>query len=175
MIYIGQENRIDKITLDKMLREFISIIRTRDVFLYPIFLLLYNHGFRVKEVLELDRWSDIVEGYYTVQTEKGSAERKIALNDIPSSFSRVLIYRKHGEEYCSYDTVKRRFNAYFKATFCTSDKRKLATHLFRHNFVKQKYAQGMPVEHIAAIIGEKEAKNVMLYVNSEILKYNYSK
>jgi site-specific recombinase XerD len=174
MIIIGKNNTIDSITLDSMLREFLSIMRTRDVFLYPVFSLLYNNGLRVGEAIELDRWSNCVDGYYRIKTEKGSNDRLIAMNDLPRNFLNVLIHRKEKERYASYDVVKKRFNSYFKATFCTSDRRKLATHLFRHNFVKQRYAQGMSAEEIAAIIGEKEVKNIMLYVNSEILKFNYS-
>lgn len=175
IMVITQRNKIDKIELDKMLYNFIDKMKTKDMFLYPVFLLLYYNGLRVGEILELDRWSNCINGYYTIKTEKGSAERQIALCDLPRSFFHVLCLKKQGEVYASYDVVKKRFNTFFNATFCTSDDRRLITHLFRHNFCKKKHSEGMEIEQIAKIIGEKEPRNVYNYVNSEIYKYNHIK
>jgi len=161
--------------LDKMLYEMILKLEKHDYMMYPVFKVLYDHGFRVSEVLEAERWNLNEHGIFRITTEKKSLPRFLELSQVEKRYRNELTYNEYKGQLLNYSQVRRRFDCYFGATFFTQNNRRLITHLFRHNFVKKKYAEGLGVEKIAEIIGEVEVKNVMGYVQSKIYKETWHK
>lgn len=161
--------------LDQLLYDFLRRIEKRELVLYPIFELLYQKGFRINEVLELNRWRYVENGLFMIETEKGSHKRYMLMNEIPKRFLARIEEMGPGEKYCTYDMIKRRFDEHFQATFCTSENRRLITHLFRHNLAKKLAEQGKEIDVIAHILGEKEEKNALGYVESKIYRTKFCK
>lgn len=162
-------------TLDLMLKKFIEKMEKFDFVMFPTFKILYSHGFRIREVLEAKRWKLNENGIFRIETEKGSLPRFINFNEIEKRYRNELDYANYNDRLLNYSQVKRRFESYFSAQFFTENNRKLITHLFRHNFVKQKYNQGLSVEEISKIIGEINSENTRGYVTSKIYKESWHK
>lgn len=162
-------------TLDLMLSKFIEKMEKFDFVMFPTFKILYTHGFRIREVLEAKRWKLNDNGIFRVETEKGSLPRFINFNEIESRYRNELDYANYNDKLLNYSQVKRRFESYFNAQFFTENNRKLITHLFRHNFVKKKFKQGLSIEEISKIMGEINPENIRGYVVSKIYKESWHK
>lgn len=162
------KKELDFKTIDLLLLQFLDKIKKIDPRLYPIYWMLYNFGFRVNEVLELDRWKKIDDFNFEIKTEKGSHKRKIKLESIlPAYFSILSAYSKY-EPYCSYDTIKYRMQIHFPKVLYYSESKKICTHLFRHNYVKRCFANGENLEKISNRIGEVDLRNTEIYLNSKV-------
>ena len=173
--FSAEREQISDETLNIMLSKFIEKMEKFDFVMYPTFKILYDHGFRIKEVLEAKRWKLNDNGIFRVETEKGSLPRFINYSEIEGRYRNELDYANYTDKLLNYSQVKRRFESYFNAQFFTENNRKLITHLFRHNFVKQKYNQGLSIEEISKIIGEINKENTRGYVESKIYKENWHK
>jgi len=168
--FSNNREEINNDTLNKMLSDMVLKLEKYDYMMYPVFKVLYDHGFRVNEVLEAERWKLNEHGIYRVTTEKKSLPRFLEFSQVEKRYRNELNYNEYKGKLLNYSQVRRRFESYFGATFFTNNNRRLITHLFRHNFVKKKFAEGLGVEKIAEIIGEVERKNVVNYIESKIYK-----
>ena len=162
-------------TLDLMLSKFIEKMEKFDFVMFPTFKILYTHGFRIREVLEAKRWKLNDNGIFRIETEKGSLPRFINYSEIERRYRNELDYANYEDKLLNYSQVKRRFESYFNAQFFTENNRKLITHLFRHNFVKKKFKQGLSIEEISKIMGEINPENIRGYVVSKIYKEIWNK
>ena len=161
--------------LDLILIRFLERIKKYDNQMYPIYLMLYDHGFRIKEVLEADRWILSNNGIFTIKTEKKSMPRNLEFEKVDKKYRDELDWSGYKGSLRNYTQIKRRFETYFGANFFTENNRKLITHLFRHNFVKKKYNEGLSIEEISKIIGEVNEANTRGYVESKIYKESWQK
>lgn len=166
---------VSDVVLDSILLRFIERLRKYDYCMYPIFKTLYDHGFRISEVLEAKRWGLNEHGIYRIETEKGSLPRFVNYYEVEPKYRNELEYLNYSGDLRNYSQVKRRFESFFGATFFTENNRKLITHLFRHNFVKKKKKEGLSIDEIAKKIGEVNKDNVIGYVESRIYKEKWQK
>lgn len=176
-MYVFSELRdeVKEEVLDSMLFEMVKKMQKYDYMMYPIFKVLYDHGFRISEVLEAERWQLKEDGKFTIKTEKGSLPRYLNYSEVEIRYRKELQYNEYRGSLLNYSQVKRRFESYFGATFFTENNRRLITHLFRHNFVKKKFREGVKIEEIAKIIGEVNEANVWGYVQGKIYKEKWQK
>lgn len=153
-----------------------SIVATsenHDLFLYSVFDTLNKTGLRCNEVLEFSRWNILSENLFQVTTEKKSNPRLFAADELNPLYSDLLkndatILLTH-----NYKSIARKFKLFCPYTRLTAGSKQISTHLFRHNYVKKLFNKGQTIEQIANTIGEKDAKNILGYVNSQILGSNF--
>lgn len=161
--------------LEGVLIQFLDRIKKIDRYLYPVYDLLYKYGFRVNEVLELDRWSLNESGKFEVETEKKSRKRILLPALVPQEFIVALSRKRKGEVYSTYDVVKNRFQVYSTKSLYYSERKRICTHVFRHNYVKKMYKNGYSIDEISEKIGEVEPKNTEGYLTSIIYEMSADK
>jgi hypothetical protein len=104
-----------------------------------------------------------------VITQKFSNPRFISLSDFNSIYiSHLASGQLHTliRSYSYYSSKMLIFNSLFPRLHIKN--KQITTHLFRHNYVKKLFDQGQTIEEISSIIGEREPKNTLGYVYSQI-------
>jgi len=159
---------ISDIELNVKLYDFLEKIKKIDKRLHVVFWMLYKHGLRINEVLELDRWNLEKNNQFSIVTEKASEIRKINMAEVAGDYLVFLSNKWASNKVCSYDVAKDRFKKYFDTSLYYSDKKRICTHIFRHNYVKRLIRQGLTDKEVAILMGHKNEKNTLNYINSKI-------
>jgi len=140
-----------------------------DIYSHIIFDTLYRTGLRINELLEYERITLIDIDTVQVITQKFSNPRLIPLSDFNSIFiSHLASGSLHTliRSYSYYSSKILIYNSLFPRLYIKN--KQVTTHLFRHNYVKKLFEEGQSIEEISEIIGERESKNTMGYVYSQI-------
>ncbi len=143
--------------------------RNVDIYAYILFDSLYNTGLRVNELLEYSRVEIVDTNTVQVTTQKFSNPRLIEISDLnPIYFAHLAADTLNSilRSYSYYSNKFVLFNSLFPR-LTIKDKR-ITTHLFRHNYVKKLHDEGFSIAEISSIIGEREEKNTIGYIYSEI-------
>jgi site-specific recombinase XerD len=155
--------------IDELCQHLVEKTRNVDVYAYILFDTLYNTGLRVNELLEYSRIEIIDTNTVQVTTQKFSNPRLIQISDLnPIYFAHLAADTLNSilRSYSYYSNKFVLFNSLFPR-LSIKDKR-VTTHLFRHNYVKKLHDNGLTIPEISSIIGEKEDKNTIGYIYSEI-------
>jgi len=155
--------------IDELCQHLVAKTRNVDVYAYILFDTLYNTGLRVNELLEYSRVEIIDTETVQVITQKFSNPRLIEITEInPIYFAHLAAdtLKSIIRSYSYYSNKFVLFNSLFPR-LAIKDKR-ITTHLFRHNYVKRLHDDGMSIPEISEIIGEREEKNTMGYIYSQI-------
>ncbi len=132
-----------------------------------IFYVQYATGLRIREVLEVERWTAAGPDLYEVQVEKGSNNRTI---------DRHLLPAETQEHYDSqtpfplqtYSAVNNCFKYYTPGLIFDNDKRRTTTHAFRYLYIKKLVAAGRSITEIAAEMGHENPANTAAYAVANI-------
>ncbi len=155
--------------IDELCQHIVEKTRNVDVYAYILFDTLFNTGLRVNELLEYSRVEIIDTNTVQVTTQKFSNPRLIDISILnPIYFAHLAsdTLKSILRSYSYYSNKFVLFNSLYPR-LAIKDKR-VTTHLFRHNFVKKLHDNGMSIPEISEIIGEREEKNTMGYIYSEI-------
>lgn len=138
-----------------------------NTFLNDTFTMLYDFGFRINEVLELERWSTYDSTYLRCHTSKGSNPRLVPRNEVPQLFYNSILHNTDYYLRSSYATVERVFQSSFPGKYILIGTKPTGTHLFRHNYIKKLSDQGYTAQQIKDDTGILTNTVVFSYVNSE--------
>ncbi len=155
--------------IDELCQHLVTKTRNVDIYAYILFDTLYNTGLRVNELLEYSRVEIIDTETVQVTTQKFSNPRLIEISDINPIFFAHLAADTLKSILRSYSYYSNKF-VLFNSLFprLTIKDKRITTHLFRHNYVKKLHDNGLSIPEISKVIGEREEKNTMGYIFSEI-------
>lgn len=144
------------------------IFEILDLQMIDLFLNLYNTGLRFTEMTSKSRWEMIDPETYSVTTLKKSNPRIFRDADLSQQF--INSQKSPGRLYptCLYSTTSIWLQRAFHPLTPRIKKKKVTTHIFRHNFFKRLDQEGKTIEEIKTITGEVDSKNVETYINSII-------
>jgi site-specific recombinase XerD len=140
-----------------------------DIYSHIIFDTLYRTGLRINELLEYERVSLIDIDTVQVITQKFSNPRIIPLSDFNPIY---IAHLASGQlpalirSYSYYSSKMLIYNSLHPRLYIKN--KQVTTHLFRHNYVKRLFDLGQTIEQISETIGEREPKNTLGYVYSQI-------
>lgn len=135
---------------------------------YALFLTLFDHGFRIRELENLQDWVINESDQIIAPTSKGGNDRLI---DVAEVHPRVITSISEEENFVfisSYDYYKNAFQRRIGLVDLTTNQKSLSTHSFRHNRIKQLSDGGATVEEIKTITGIVEDATVTGYINSQV-------
>lgn len=132
-----------------------------------IFQLMFNTGLRVREVLEVERWTANDDETYTVQLEKREGTRRIELYHIPESIEQQFASQVPFTLE-TYSSVNNTFKYYGIGILFGNDTRPTTCHAFRYQYIKQLSEDGLDTAQIAAIIGHVNTANTSRYITDPI-------
>lgn len=141
-----------------------------DSYLSDLFLNLYNTGLRFVEAFEIIRWSEIATDTYYCDTAKNSNNRTFNASELTSLFINAIKSQVNIYDFCRYTTTNNWLSRVFLPYELYLTGKRLMTHVFRHNKVKQMFDADYTLAEIQTYIGEVSQSNVLLYVNSNIYK-----
>jgi site-specific recombinase XerD len=155
--------------IDNCCKSIIAHSKSYDMYSYIIFDTLYNTGLRINELLDYSRVSIIDINSVLVQTQKFSNPRIIPISDFNSVYMAHLasgtLYNLI-RSYSYYSEKMLLYNTQFHKLFIKN--KRISTHLYRHNYVKRLFDDGYTIPQISTVIGERDDKNTMGYVYSQI-------
>jgi hypothetical protein len=129
---------------------------------------LYNTGCRYNELYEPARISEYDINTYKIITEKRSNPRYVLKRDMTDFFNSLWTPTFTSFAYCRESTLQRIVRGYLVYKNIKVGSKGCSSHLFRYNFIKQKYIGGMSIHDISVLIGEADETNTTNYVNGII-------
>lgn len=137
--------------LNTMCLEAITKSMHRDNYLSAVFLSLYNTGLRCNELLNFSSWHIVNPELYTVQLSKRGVPRTIERTALHPIIQENIATQSDNKLY-NYRAIEYSCHQYFPDIITVSNENCRSTHLFRYNFMRKLYSQGLTVEEIQAII-----------------------
>lgn len=136
--------------------------------LHASFLTLFNTGARCGEVANLALWSINPDNSVSWQTIKRGGIRTVSSDLVPDIFKQYISNRPPSNFICSKRGLRSTFDLLcpYQSVY-TLDKR-ISTHLFRHNRIKQLYDSGWSVDSIATYFAVGSVDVPLYYINSVI-------
>lgn len=134
-----------------------------------VFNLLYNFGFRIRELESLHLWQYTDEGYVITKSSKGSNDRFIDANLLPDIVLDSIEVGVNFVYTSTYKTYRSYFGRMKGCRFLSVGDKSIATHVFRHNRIKQYSKSGMSDQQIKEFFGIKNESVVARYRNSQIV------
>lgn len=132
-----------------------------------IFQLMYNTGLRVREVLEVDRWTATDDDQYAVQLEKREGVRLIPIQAVPELIEQQLASNIPFTME-TYSSVNNTFKYYAPGLLFGNDTRRTTCHAFRYQYMKQLSQDGMSVAQVAQVMGHVNLANTARYISDDI-------
>lgn len=130
--------------------------------------LLYRYGLRVSEVVQVDNIKKTEAGELLVFMKKTKLFRVIPADYFTQSFNVNNFLSMNELSYISEVNIQRlitRVNPY-RQLFVGG--KKIVTHVFRHNFAKQKMIELNSVEKVNLLLSEKTVSICQNYIDSVI-------
>ena len=138
-----------------------------------IFDMQFKTGLRIGECVQPSRFVFLDLPHFKIITEKGSNDRIFNYTDFDAYFQDMYLLDQYPFPYCSESVASYFFRHYYKYSQVYVGDKGITTHLFRHCIVKFWHELGFDDAYIAEQLGEKDVKNIKLYINSK-LYYNPS-
>ena len=158
--------------IDNCCQSIVEHAKKYDMYSYIIFDSLYKTGLRINELLDYSRISIIDINSVLVQTQKFSNPRVISISDFNPVYISHLASGSLDAFIRSYSYYSEKillFNSLFHKLYINN--KRISTHLYRHNFVKKLYEEGLSISEISNTIGERDNKNTFGYVHSQISSF----
>jgi len=125
-------------------------------------------GIRYNELKNCEHWTYVVDTSITIPLSKGQGSRVITSNEdnVYGIWDNILQnnYFFYVNTTTANELVRKRMTHRTKL----STGKYLGTYIFRHAYIKNKYADGMTPQQIAALMGEVNINNITGYINSVI-------
>jgi len=126
--------------------------------------LLRRYGLRIGEILSL-RHERIIAGVMIFQGEKGSRDRYVNDQEILAAIRRVCGEFASGKVFTlNYWDVYR--EATRRGLTMNGIKRRRVTTRFRHEFIRRRYEQGVPISDIKEEVGHKRLETTAYYLTN---------
>jgi hypothetical protein len=155
-------------SLDADLQTFIRTIANFNLSYSSLFFTQKKIGARIKEMCTASRWNFSNLEDITLQPQKGNLLRHFNL----SIFDEYAIYKIRNNEFpfslTSPEVTRYFFNTYYPRLHVFVGRKEIQSHLFRHLFCKEKFANGESVEDISTELGEIELSNTRGYIYSQL-------
>lgn len=161
IIYTAEELNID-------LLSFTAFLSEKQLYYTDFLSIFYNTGLRFCEVREFSRWSVANDNEVTVITAKGSNPRTFNKNLLPPFFITCIRENINPFKGINNQTAAYYFKTFYPKKQVRHDKKRLSTHLFRHNIAKQMFINGFSRSEIKEFLGEKSLLNSNNYIDSEL-------
>lgn len=158
-------------SLQSDLQAFIIKIRTFNKRYASIFDLQFKTGLRIGECVQQNRFIFLDSPNFEIVTEKGSNNRIFTYTDFDSYFQDMYLLEEYPFHYCSESVASYFFRHYYKYSQVFVSDKGITTHLFRHCLVKFWHELGFDNAYIAENLGERDVKNIQLYIDSQLF-YN---
>ena len=135
---------------------------------HTLWAIQFYFGFRFAEVAASSAWTFNSPDSIIVPLLKNQAHRKLSL--LPSDFNNILSALEAHEflYYCNPTTNDRLFRSLFHCDLYLSSGKRLTSHLFRHLYIKQLYANIPSIPLTSQTIHETSNTNTSGYVFSVI-------
>ena len=157
--------------LQNDLQVFVINMRSFNKRYASIFDMQFKTGLRIGECVQHNRFVFLDSPHFKIITEKGSNDRIFNYKDFDAYFQDMYLLEQYPFPYCSESVASYFFRHYYKYSQVYVENKGITTHLFRHCIVKFWHELGFDNEYIAEQLGEKDVKNIKLYINSK-LYYN---
>lgn len=155
--------------IDNICRLIVERTGNYDLYSYMVFETLYNTGLRINELIDYSRLELIDTNTVLIQTQKFSNPRIIHLSEFNITYIENFVnnnLRNFIRSYSYYSSKITAYNNEYPNLYVEG--KKVTTHIFRHNYVKKLSDSGLSVTEISAIIGERDNKNTLGYIYSQI-------
>ena len=154
--------------INNICRRIVETSEKYDIFLHSVFETLFLTGLRAGEVVDFSRWSADSYGNLIVQTQKNSNPRTFEITDISPVFADVILTGNTQLINFNYKYLQRSFRRFADYPQLFVGNKQVSTHLFRHNKAKRLFVAGYTETEIQNYLGEKDLKNALAYINSDI-------
>lgn len=136
----------------------------------PLFLTLYEHGFRVRELKHAHTWEVLPGDLVSASTFKGGSNRLVPLAAFPPLVQLSIMTGENQHFSFSYSAAEKVLNRFLPVAGLQVLSKGIALHAFRHNYVKRLVGQGISRESIRSLMGLTELSTVDHYADSVIFK-----
>lgn len=152
--------------IDRDLSRICNCVAKYEQVFYPYFEVMYDLGVRAVESYDISRWRIDSSGAVVLHPQKGNDIRIFDQTLLSSTFLAYIKGEIKVPDYINYDRLNSAFRRYTMYHGIYVGDKKSSLHLFRHNFVKQQMLLGYTPEEIQSILGERNIKSAMSYINS---------
>lgn len=130
--------------------------------------LMYKFGLRVSEVCGVDNISVTGTGDVLIYMKKTRKYRLIKKEDFQVNFDIEIFLASNNLTYYSEQNIKREITnlSPYRRLFCGN--KNIVTHIFRHNFAKQKFIQLQNIASVNYLLQESNLSICENYINSKI-------
>ena len=139
----------------------------------PLFDFLYDFGFRVRELQNIQNWTLSQDGIVECVTSKGSNNRFIQFTELPNLVQRSILENDNLLFLSTYTSYRRYFYDFKGVRRLTVGNKNISTHVFRHNKIKKIRSEGVSKSDIQQLFGLKNLSVVDSYLSSEIIAFRH--
>lgn len=155
--------------LDTLLVNFLATYSTLEYSAdFALFKTLYDYGFRVRELKNLETWTVNEFDEIVCPTSKNGNNRFLELAEVHPRIVSSIVQEENFVFISSYDYYKNAFKRRLGIRDLTINEKSLSTHAFRHNRIKQLSEADWSVSEIKAWMGIVDDQTVNTYINSPI-------
>ena len=158
-------------SLQTDLQAFIIRMRTFNKRYASIYDMQFKTGLRIGECVQANRFIFLDSPKFKIIAEKGSNVRIFDYTEFDPYFQDMYLKGQYPFPYCSESVASYFFRHYYKYSQVFVGDKGITTHLFRHCIIKFWHQFGFDNMYIAENIGEKDVKNIQLYIDSKLF-YN---
>jgi hypothetical protein len=134
--------------------------------------LQYKTGIRLSEV-DVSRWELLGNGNYYLNTKKYNHPREFKGDEVPEIWKRAIENGDVSSYITNHSTYERRLRLVFGKYKFVVGKKRLVSHLFRHNWAKRKKEELGTNEAVREVLGEKRLSSAISYIASDIIYTEY--
>lgn len=135
---------------------------------YALFDTLFTHGFRIRELKNLQDWTINESDQVIAPTLKNGNERLIDVAELHPLVIASIEEETNFVFISSYDYYKNYFHRHLGIYDLTIGTKSVSTHAFRHNRIKQMNSDGMTNSEIKTAMGLLHDSTVTGYINSQV-------
>lgn len=132
--------------------------------------LAYSTGLRMVEVLDVNRFARFGENYIDCTLAKNSGVRRFPITNFTKTFLQ-WIDSGYAPEIWNFNTVHYTMAKHVPIIKFNEEGQRLVTHLFRHNFIRKKYAEGMTIPDIQNLMHHSQSSITSGYIFSALYTY----
>lgn len=137
-------------------------------YLYACYLTAFNTGARCGEIANLSLWRESAPGQISWQTIKRGGIRTVPESLIHPLFVYYIKNPPASMQVVSKRNLRRGFDALSVYQSLFTLNKRISSHLFRHNRIKQLHLGGMSPDEIAIYFAVNSAEVPLYYINSII-------
>lgn len=154
--------------LNNNLLQLLDFYSRSNKYQYECLQTLYNTGCRYIECYEKNRWVDLGNDFYSVQSAKGGNLRLINKAVLPVMFQRSLSDSQNLFDCFRKTNMEREIKKNIGIRNITIGDKGCSIHLFRYRYIRGLELSGMSRSEIAIDVGEVDITNINGYCDNDI-------